>query len=258
MKLVTREKWGARPTRGTSHLASTLGVKVHYTGDPEDPAMLADHDLCARRVRSIQAAHMDGNRWNDIGYSAVVCPHGYVFVGRGPHVLPAANGSGLNSGHYAVCGLVGKSGIVKPTDAMLNGIRDAITWLRDTGAAGGEIRCHKDGYQTDCPGGPLTKWVREGAPRPAGGGPHPDPRPQPTGPPWPGRVLTQPPVMHGDDVRAWQRQMQRRDWVIVADGAYGPDSEAVCRKFQREKGLSVDGQVGPKTWAAAWNAPVTK
>lgn len=167
IKLVSRSAWGARAPRATaSYLASTRGVKVHYTGDYMDPRIVDDHDRCAPRVRSIQNGHMDDNGWNDIGYSAVVCPHAYVFVGRGPHRLPAANGPGLNSGHYAVCGLVGDKGHTKPTDAMLNGIRDAIGWLRAEGDAGFEIKGHRDGYATDCPGEPLYAWVRKGAPRP--------------------------------------------------------------------------------------------
>jgi hypothetical protein len=169
MKLVSRKAWGARsPRADAEYLASTRGVKVHYTGDPENPRMADDHGLCDDRVRGIQNSHMDGNGWNDIGYSALVCPHGYVFVGRGPHHLPAANGPGLNTGHYAVCGLVGSKGLTVPSDAMLSGIRDAIEWLRRDGDAGNEIKGHRDGYSTDCPGAALYAWVRKGAPRPEG------------------------------------------------------------------------------------------
>ena len=167
MKLISRKSWGARSARAAaSYLGSTRGVKVHYTGGAENTRMEHDHSLCAGRVRGIQNGHMDGNGWNDVGYSALVCPHGDVFVGRGLHALPAANGEGLNSGHYAVCGLVGNKGLTQPTPAMLNGIRDAIEWLRKEGGAGNEIKGHRDGYATDCPGGPLYAWVRKGAPRP--------------------------------------------------------------------------------------------
>lgn len=87
--------------------------------------------------------------------------------------------------------------------------------------------------------------------------PKPPPKPTTQAPKWPGRYLTQPPVMTGADVKTWQKQMKARGWDIDTDGAYGPDSEEICRAFQKEKGLGVDGVVGPKTWASAWTAPVT-
>jgi len=59
------------------------------------------------------------------------------------------------------------------------------------------------------------------------------------------------------NVRTWQGQMAHRGWNIGVDGQYGPQSEGVCRQFQAEKGLSVDGLVGPQTWATSWSAPVT-
>jgi hypothetical protein len=59
------------------------------------------------------------------------------------------------------------------------------------------------------------------------------------------------------DVRTWQAQMQARGWSIAADGIYGPASAQACQQFQSEKGLGVDGLVGPQTWGATWTAPVT-
>jgi len=59
------------------------------------------------------------------------------------------------------------------------------------------------------------------------------------------------------DVKTWQSKMRSRGWGISADGIYGPQSEDACRKFQREKGLGVDGKVGPQTWSTTWTAPVT-
>lgn len=81
----------------------------------------------------------------------------------------------------------------------------------------------------------------------------------PSAPRWPGRYLrVQSPMLHGDDVRDWQKRMAGRGWSIAVDGWYGPASAAVCRAFQQEKHLGVDGIVGPVTWAAAWTAPVTR
>lgn len=149
--LVTRREWGAREPRGSySRLSSTKGVKVHYTGGQISPGIVNDHAKCVALVKSIQNQHMDGNGWIDVGYSLLVCPHRKVFEGRGLNHLPAANGAGLNSGHYAVLGLVGSSGLTKPTDDILNGILDAIEYLRDKGGAGKEIKGHRDGYATSC------------------------------------------------------------------------------------------------------------
>jgi len=76
-------------------------------------------------------------------------------------------------------------------------------------------------------------------------------------PPWPGRVLKQPPAMEGDDVRQWQERMKARGWSIAVDGTYDERDQAICRKFQTEKGLKPDGVVGRDTWKATWSAPVT-
>lgn len=78
--------------------------------------------------------------------------------------------------------------------------------------------------------------------------------PAPGAPPFPGRIITQPPVMRGNDVEVWQAQMKKRGWNIVVDGDFGPNSERVLRAFQDEKGMMVDGELGPKSWRAAWEA----
>lgn len=74
-------------------------------------------------------------------------------------------------------------------------------------------------------------------------------------PPFPGTVLVN--FTQGHGTAQWQGQMAARGWSIAVDDLYGGDSERVCRDFQAEKGLAVDGAVGPDTWAAAWTAPIT-
>jgi GH25 family lysozyme M1 (1,4-beta-N-acetylmuramidase) len=59
------------------------------------------------------------------------------------------------------------------------------------------------------------------------------------------------------NVHTWQRQMAHRGWSITQDGRYGSQADSVCRSFQAEKGLSVDGLVGPGTWKTSWTAPIT-
>jgi len=108
-------------------------------------------------------------------------------------------------------------------------------------------------------------------PRP--GTPHPQPPPAPPAvkpPPFPypaadylGLASSDPHCHSGyyavdqPHIRTWQGQMAHRGWTITADGHYGPQSEGVCRSFQVEKHLAVDGKVGPQTWATSWTAPLT-
>jgi N-acetyl-anhydromuramyl-L-alanine amidase AmpD len=47
---------------------------------------------------------------------------------------------------------------------------------------------------------------------------------------------------------AWQTAMKARGWNITVDGYYGDQTANVCRQFQQEKGLKVDGLIGLQTW----------
>ena len=57
-----------------------------------------------------------------------------------------------------------------------------------------------------------------------------------------------------DVVRQWQQRLKDQGRQIDVDADYGPKSEQVCRSFQQEKGLEVDGALGPKTWAKSWSS----
>lgn len=165
MKFVTRSQLGW-PKSAAGYIGSVRGVKVHYLGTPYSSR---PHEKCAAYVKQIRSSHLanKAENYSDIAYNALVCEHGTVFEGRGLHRRTGANGNAsLNSQHYAVCGLLGSSGLTTPPDAMLSGIRDAIEYLRKGGDAGAEIKGHRDGYATSCPGGPLYAWVKKGAPRP--------------------------------------------------------------------------------------------
>lgn len=69
-------------------------------------------------------------------------------------------------------------------------------------------------------------------------------------PAYPGRVLRQPPVMSGQDVRDWQHAAGLIGFTIAVDGLYGPASARVCRALQAKLRVSADSMVGPVTWAA--------
>jgi len=68
-----------------------------------------------------------------------------------------------------------------------------------------------------------------------------------------------PPRAYRDGLQAWQRRMQVRGWRQIgkAEGLYNDRTADVCRQFQRQKGLEVDGEIGINTWRAAWTTPIT-
>ncbi|MFD5899047.1 peptidoglycan-binding protein [Streptomyces sp. NPDC060366] len=180
MKLITRSELGW-PASAAPSQATAKGVKVHYEGTAVSTKLLTDHAACLAEWKAIRKSHLANKAegYSDVAYNYAACPHGYLMEGRGLRKRTGANGNQtLNQGHYAILGLVGSSGLTEPTDAMLSAIRDGIELLRKNGA-GSEIKGHRDGYATACPGGPLYEWVKKGAPRPGGGSTTPPKPPAP-------------------------------------------------------------------------------
>ncbi len=117
---------------------------------------------------------------------------------------------------------------------------------------------HRHLVSTECPG-KLYDYVAAGSLEPGTPPTWPsDDGYDPGGAPaYPGVLLHYPPTMRHSSATTWQRQMRYRGWTISVDGYFGPQSQRVCLAFQQEKGLAVDGIVGPQTWFASWNAPIT-
>lgn len=177
MRTTSRKEWGARPARhALSPMPKTVkGIKFHYTGGFVSTKTLKDneHDECLKLIRNFQTLHMNTNGWTDFAYNYAVCHH-EVIIGRGLHVMSAANGNqALNRAHYAVLFLVGsveesneRPGVLAPTDAMLNNALDITDYIRRNGPCGNELKGHRDGYATSCPGKPIYAWIKKGCPRP--------------------------------------------------------------------------------------------
>jgi hypothetical protein len=157
--------------------------------------------------------------------------------------------------------------IVKLSAAQAQAGGPGVCQHADLGAMGG-------GHWDCGPGFPIDEVLSMAvggggtAPTPAPPTPAPAPGTAPPFPYPPADYLGQPssdPHCHSgyyggvdnENVARWQAQMAARGWSIDADGAYGPGSQSVCEQFQAEKGLAVDGLVGPDTWAATWAAPIT-
>lgn len=163
-----------------------------------------DHAQCAGKVRGIQAYHMDSQRWADIAYNFVVCPHGYVFEGRGWGNRSAANGTNAANGSYlAVCYLGGEGDPF--TQEAKNAFWDCrIEWERLRGRKA-DIKPHSAFLSTACPGNAIRGWIALGM----GGTVPPAPPPNPsTGV----IVVTRPPIKMLRDPAG------RGYWIITDDG----------------------------------------
>ncbi|MDW8246059.1 MAG: peptidoglycan recognition protein [Sandaracinaceae bacterium] len=79
MGIVTREAWGARRTRCSERDGTKVRFSIHHTVTPASDPL--------RRVRSIQAYHMDSRGWCDIGYHFLIGYDGTIYEGRPLHLL---------------------------------------------------------------------------------------------------------------------------------------------------------------------------
>ena len=53
----------------------------------------------------------------------------------------------------------------------------------------------------------------------------------------------------GDDVKYLQETLKGLGYAIGVDGIFGQETDKAVREYQKKNGLSVDGIVGPQTWA---------
>lgn len=158
---VTRAQLGWGPSQAPTQTDPVLGLKIHYEGTP---VPVKDHSYCDDRWKAIRASHLANTAegYSDVAYNWAVCNHGIVFEGRGWGKRTGANGTAsLNRTHNAILWMGGTSGVVTPSAVAVESIKGLIHYLRSKGA-GKEIKGHRDGYATSCPGDPMYSLVKSG------------------------------------------------------------------------------------------------
>jgi len=280
-------KWHQPQTGAMAPRAETDVVEfiVHHTGTGVDSSLRRDTPV--EYIGSICEFHRTGRRYSDIAYhSAVISDYdgpydGQVFELRdnamvGGHTL-ASPPDGINHnrrGHGVVIIHL------QPDDRLSDGARLGLRKIFGlvTIAAGWRWptrHVHKDFAPTGCPNQEIVDFVRSAdgliVPAPAPNNPLVDPvaaiaaldpaeraafdawvaavaaqRPS-----YPGKMLQE--GSRGPLVRQWQEQLRTLGYGVVADSIFGFKTRRATQRFQQNRGLSPDGIVGPKTWAAAFS-----
>lgn len=80
----------------------------------------------------------------------------------------------------------------------------------------------------------------------------------PPHPSWPGKMIClTSPATASQDILKWQQQMVYRGWSFPISGIFDQRSHEILKQFQSEKQLETDGVLGPQSWNAAWQLPIT-
>ena len=125
--VVLREQWGARdPGKICNDVVAPYRASIHHTASPED-----DGGDPAARLRQIQAYHIDGRGFCDIGYHFVVSQSGLIFEARRGENRPAAHVENENSGNVGIC-LIGNFEEQQVGDAQFAAAARILKWVLDT------------------------------------------------------------------------------------------------------------------------------
>lgn len=246
LKLLRRSAFGWPTAVNAGYGACTNGMVVHYDGSDQGLATKA-HSACVKYWENTRKFHMGPERrWNDIGYSFGVCPHGYVFEGRGWQKQQAAQPGGNST--WTSCTFM-SGDHETATAAQLQAFNDLRAYLRGKGLKAG-IKGHRDFISTSCPGTSLYKMVKDtgsGLYRTGSGA---------VSASWTEELVAELPVLKsgskGEDVQTAQALLQARSHTEVKlTGVFDAATLKATKALQKWGGLTDDGIWGKDTWTLA-------
>lgn len=294
VNVISREEWGAAHSNGCGADSPPYeGIYLHHSVTLA-PDLVAPFDDDYAAVRSLD--NIGQQRFGcGISYTWATTPVGLMFEGHSVDRRGAHTG-GLNSLVRAVV-MVGDYSTNPPTAAQIQAIGELVKQENESGRSQSAVLLggHRDANArvgrppTGCPGDAghaaifrINAVAAGGTAEPTYVVPEVKPEPAPHAPPpahgdflpydfplpgghWFGRPSRDPRNHSGfyggkDNhyVRTLQEGLRSRGWGgITVDGKYGDQMVDVVGKFQREKGLAVDGLTGPATWSAIDRSPKT-
>lgn len=130
--IVTRAGWGANEemvrAKPTYAAVDRLAI-VHHTANTNSYTRAQAPAI----VRGIEAYHVLGNGWNDIGYNFLVDRFGTVYEGRGGGIernVVGAHAEGFNTGTIGVA-LIGNFTTATPPKAQQDALVKLLAWRLD-------------------------------------------------------------------------------------------------------------------------------
>lgn len=243
--MVKPAEWGMAPITqpvAARQLDDVDEANVHHSDS--EPSI--EHRKCAGQVRGFDTFHRAGRGWSCIGYHRVICPHGFVYLGRSLLVVPAA-AYGHNTPIVAYC-LIAKRGSATPAQwaaLLAMAARDARTAGRAL-----TLTTHREVTPTDCPGDRIQQQVDEY--RQAHGDRI---RPAVVDPDRKGIMSDLPhlrPGSTGQAVVNLQALLNVADPAadppLDTDGLFGDATEHAVKRWQRRHDRSPDGFVAAAEW----------
>jgi len=292
VKIISRSEWTSGKTGSNGTYRDVLGMVAHWPADGYKTHS-GDRAHVKAMLQSYRRYHVGTRGWQDIGYNFAIDMAGNVWEGRGmrnvgAHCASAAN-PGANTRYVGVIFIVGSQQDLTPK--AVAAFYDLQKEVLKAFPGATQVLGHRQvrGASTTCPGNRVLAALSGQKPAPSktapsksGGkkgqmvGPEykfPMPSDHYFGPKEQGpksRSGYYPKKFSGKTDRQWLiefgKQLARRGWSVGKgktwlkkygnNGYYGPEYNALIKKFQSNMGLRANGALGPDTWNAAFNQPI--
>lgn len=203
-----------------------------------------DHDS----VEVMRRWHVDDNGWSDVGYHVFIRKDGVAEAGRPLERTPAAQ-AGNNTGTIAIC----LHGLEKSkfTRAQFETLIDLCKEILAAYEGGVTFHGHREVAAKECPVFDYKAVLGLDAAGEMVFEPSADPATSDGAEALSGAAE---PLLRvtarGPAVRRLQRRLKAAGHDVSLDGEFGQNMLAAVKAFQKAKGLTVDGIVGPRTWSA--------